>query len=162
MAINQVFHNYQQSPPPAEVGGRCSPALRQLEVALHSRWQTHQLGCYGPRPISGGTLPSSHSYGAAADVGYDRSTIVDPLPQLCAYLIAWSNEWQIQAVHDYVGCRIWRAGRTRNPADACTTWWRAQRPDGNGMGKAWARWLHIEVTPSGWFDGRSELDRGVV
>jgi hypothetical protein len=119
------------------------------------------LGCFGPRAIRGGELPSTHSYGAAVDVNYGDAHAPEHV-QLCGYLVAWSEEWGIQAIHDYVECRIWRAGRTTNPAEACSKWWRAQRPDSNGMGSEWAHWLHVEVRPDRWADYRTEAQRNIT
>lgn len=81
--------------------------------------------------------------------------------QLIGYLVGWSAEWGISAIHDYVGQRIWRAGRTPDVTEACSGWWRAQKPDASGMGQAWAKWVHVEVSERAWGDVRPERDRGI-
>lgn len=162
MTIAGVFHNYQTNGAGGVVGGRCSPALRALELELEHRFGTTSLGCYGVRSVRGGIAPSTHGYGAALDVDYGRLNVDERRQEIAVWCIAWSEEWKLQAVHDYIGCRIWRAGRTTNPADACSLWWKAQRRDSNGMGSLWAHWLHLEVHPSGWNDPRGALDRGIT
>lgn len=159
MTIAEQFFDYQHHVPAGRFD-RCSPALGELRETLAERWSFSSLGCFGVRPIRLGELPSTHSYGAAIDLSYRQLGRVRMLAEVVPYLIAWSDEWGIQAVHDYVGCRIWRAGRTRVVAEACDRWWKAQRPSpGTGMGQAWADWLHIEIHPSRWDDARSESER---
>lgn len=139
----------------------CSPALVELREALDRRWGPWvTLGCFNRRVIPGTVLPSSHWYGAAIDLRWliDRSTV---LAECIPYLVAWSEEWGLQRIHDYIGCRIWTAGRTGDTADACSTWWKAQRA-GDGMGESWATYLHLEVTPTRWNDGRTEAERGIL
>lgn len=139
----------------------CSPALVSLRNEVREKYGLVSLGCHGVRPVRGGTAPSVHSWGAAIDLSYrglGRAGIVgDVLP----WLVGWSGEWGIQAIHDYVGSRIWHAGRTATTDDACDRWWRAQRRDASGMGQSWGDWLHVEVHPNGWGDGRSAAERGV-
>lgn len=161
MTVGENFHDYQRSPDPTGIGGRCSPGLIQLSTALKRRWDMRSLGCYGVRPIRGGSSPSSHSTGSAVDLSFlpERRAQMDV--QVLGYLIAWSNEWGIQAVHDYRGQRIWRAGRTGNIADCCSLWWKAQRKSSNGMGQSWANWYHIEVHPDRWGDVRTESERSI-
>lgn len=163
MTINTYFFDYQRDGENLDptVFGRCSPALVALRNDLEVRWLTTNLGCYGPRPIRGATAPSTHSWGAAIDLGLALSP-PQAREEICAYLVAWSAEWGVQAVHDYLGCRIWRAGRTPNAADACTLWWRAQRRSTNGMGQPWANWLHIEVLADRWSNGQSAQQRGIT
>lgn len=160
MTIATDFHDYQRNVPIAKLGGHCSPALLELLVAMKRRWPVESLGCYGSRAIRGGTLPSTHAYGAALDIDFGNAS-ADTRGHMVAYLVAWSEEWGIQAVHDYLGSRIWRAGRTPKLSDACSAWWRAQKPDSNGMGSTWAHWFHVEVRPDRWWDGRWEPDRGI-
>lgn len=155
------FHDYQHSPTVQCIGGKCSPALLALRVDLQKRWGLESLGCYGPRTVRGSTSASTHTWGAAIDLSYGELD-AKQLENVCGYLVGWSEEWGLQAIHDYHGSRIWRAGRTTNPADACSTWWRAQRRDPNGMGQPWANWLHLEIHPNRWWDARTADERGVV
>jgi hypothetical protein len=162
--FNTSFHDYQAMDPPRRSEmAYCSPALSALMRELRSRWGCSSLGCFGLRAVRGGTRPSSHSFGAAIDVSFKDDADGATRLQLCAFLVAWSSEWGIQAVHDYQGSRIWRAGRTSTTDDACTLWWKAQRKDpANGMGQRWAHWLHVEVHPGAWFDDRDGESRGVL
>lgn len=140
---------------------RCSPNLDALRDTMRRRWQMKSLGCYGPRPIAGTSVPSNHSYGAAIDMGYEPEQRRQVETDVLAYLIAWSDEWHLGAIHDYRASRIWRAGRTRNESDACSLWWRAQKRAASGMGQSWANWLHLETTLDGWDDDRLEGERGI-
>jgi hypothetical protein len=106
-------------------------------------------------------VPSVHSWGAAIDLGYPPELRPVVETDVMAYLIAWSDEWNLSAIHDYVGSRIWRAGRTADEADCCTLWWKAQKRSAGGMGHSWANWLHLEVTEAGWDDDRTEQERGI-
>lgn len=161
MSIATAFHDYQHKPVTQCIGGKCSPALLSLRLELEKRWHVTSLGCYGPRSVRGSTSPSTHTWGAAIDLSYGVLGQRE-VANMCGFLVAWSSEWGVQAIHDYRAARIWRAGRTTNPADACSLWWRAQRRDSSGMGQLWATWLHIEVHPDRWSDGRSALDRGIL
>lgn len=161
MTIALQFHDYQHAETTQCIGGKCSPALLALRNDLLGRWGLSSLGCYGPRAVRGGTSASTHTWGAAIDLSYGASPLVTQ-DEICGYLVAWSGEWGLQAIHDYRRSRIWRAGRTTDPAEACTTWWRAQRRDQNGMGQSWATWLHLEVHPDAWARGESATDRGIL
>ena len=153
MTFEHTYDNWQHLPPPAR-HRVCSPNLRLVLTEVQDRWPGFtNLGCYGVRSIRGGESPSSHSYGAAIDIGYppDMDAVVEL--QVCPFLIGRSGELHVQAVHDYRRCRIWHAGRTPDDAEACSTWWRAQRASPqSGMGQVWANHLHLEVTAAGWAD----------
>lgn len=160
MTIAVRFHDWQ-APGGQPTGLRtCSPALGELRRDIQARWPLTFLGCYGVRPIRGGTAPSTHAFGAALDISYRQNGSVRD--QLIGYSVAWSEEWGLQAVHDYQGGRIWRAGRTKDPSEACTTWWRAQRRDQFGMGQPWADWLHLELHPDRWSDAQTAAERGIL
>lgn len=119
------------------------------------------MGCYGARPIRGSdTIPSSHTFGAAIDVGYPAEQDDAIAAQVAPWIVARSFEANIDAIHDYRRCRIWRAGRTSSIDEACTEWWKAQRPSKvTGMGQVWANHLHLEVTADGWGDDSPMLTR---
>lgn len=157
--IATTFTDWTQQP--VDDFQQCSPALRALHATLAGRYGVVSLGCYGRRPIRGTTKLSTHSWGAAIDLSYGQSLWPNARHVVIGYLVGNSAEWGIQAVHDYLGCRIWRAGRTSSTSDACSSWWRAQRPDGT-MGASWATYLHVEVSYDGWDDARDELARGVL
>lgn len=173
--IATEFVNWQEHQPVDDSRfARCSPNLEALRAHMVPRFGLINLGCYAARPIRGGTAPSSHAFGAAIDLRYIRTMVVPystadlaehaarrqlALEQIIPFLIDNSFELRIQAIHDYVGQRIWRAGRTTNTADAHTRWWLKQNKSNEGMGQLWAGWLHIETNLSGWSDGRPVVSR---
>jgi hypothetical protein len=163
MAIEVTFHNWQTHQPEDDARyDRCSPNLVALGTDLGKRFQMTNNGCYIERDIRSGSSPSSHSHGAATDRNWPDRLIA--VSKILPFLIDNSRELHVQAIHDYFGCRIWRAGRTSNIGEAHTLWWRKQTPSSSGMGQSWARWFHIETTESGWADSRPITDRlgGVV
>lgn len=150
--IGTTFDNWQASPPPAR-HEQCSPNLLLVLDELRRRWPPMgNLGCFGHRPVRGSTtVASSHSFGAAIDVGYPGEFDGVIAAEVCGFLVGRSSELHVSAVHDYRRCRIWRAGRTSNVDDACSLWWKAQRSSSTtGMGQPWANHLHLEVTAIGW------------
>ena len=152
--IGTEYTDWQQLGNP-EGHHSCSPNLVLVLGELQRRWPgMSNMGCYGVRMIRGSTVtPSSHGYGAAIDVGYLPAA--DPLvaEMVAPWLVARSDELHIGAIHDYRRSRIWHAGRTAEMGDACSVWWRAQRPsNATGMGAVWANHLHLEVTREGWDD----------
>lgn len=142
MTIQDGYYNWQEPRKSDYVKFRkASPNLVVLKDFLVKRFKGSNLGIYSKRPINGGTQPSSHAFGAALDWRYpSRATA----KVVIRFLIKFSEELGVQAIHDYVGQTVWRAGRG----------WKAQEPDSHGMGQPWATWLHIEVTPSQWADAR--------
>lgn len=150
MAIGTAFTNWQTSKDePGEAPyNTCAPALLNLRDYLIERWGGKSLGCFHDREIAGTSKPSSHAFGAALDWRY-----VEPGPgrgvvtnEVIPFLIEWSKELGIQAIHDYVGSRIWRANRSGDENGG----WKSQDKEAGGMGQPWAQWLHIEVTKSAW------------
>lgn len=146
------FFNWQSSKPGTPYT-RASPNLTSLLKYLNERYSGQSLGIYSNRPITAGTSPSSHAFGAAVDWRYQnpgpgRQTMTG---EILPFLIDHSQELGIQAIHDYFGCQVWRAGRG----------WAAQRKGSHGgsMGASWATWLHIEVHPDHWGDNRSVMEK---
>lgn len=165
MTFATRFYDYQHLSPPAH-GGKCSPNLLSLQQTMAEKYPSLfvGLGCWGVRAIRGGIAPSTHTFGAAIDFGYRASA--DPVQVAdiaIPFMIAWSKELGIQAIHDYRRCRIWRAGRTHHLEDACSLWWRAQRRSGiTGMGQVWANHLHVETPPEEWSNALGWRDRGIL
>lgn len=163
MTFATEYHDWQ-SPPHNPSLRSCSPNLHLIERELAARWHTMNMGCFGARPIRGSeTVPSSHSWGAAIDIGFVPAQYSSSdVQNMIGFLIGWSSELHLSALHDYRGCRIWHAGRTAVADDACSKWWKAQKPSlVTGMGQGWANHLHLEVTPDGWSDASPLVDRGV-
>lgn len=157
MTVQTEFHSWQESPREPDPN-MCSPINVTYMAYLTGTWGGQNLGCYASRPIIGGSTPSSHSSGSACDWRYE-----DPGPgrtvllnEILPFLIDNSLELGIQAIHDYVGCRIWRppgtSGRPSEPSPECG--WKAQSP-GSQMGQSWAKWIHVECLDSRWLDIRS-------
>ena len=162
MTIATRFDHWTQARPPLGVHSRCSPNLVRIRDGARVRFGVTSLGCHGVRNVRGSaTAPSVHSWGAAIDLSWVELGRERCESQLIPWLIAWSDELHVQAVHDYHGSRIWRAGRTPRESDACGLWWKAQRPDAHGMGQRWATWLHVETTMPGWGDDSPLHARGV-
>lgn len=155
MTVQTAFFDWGSSglnwdAPPYET---CSPNLLALHAHLEETWGGRSLGCHHDRTIVGGSKISDHAYGAALDWRYgDVMNRAKLLADVIPWLIDNSSELGIDAIHDYVGDRIWRAGRTSNVADAHTTWWRKQNGAGGQMGKSWAVWLHIATHRDRWAD----------
>lgn len=126
----------------------CSPNLTLIGNYMGQRFGTWFNGCFVERNIRGGEVPSAHSHGAATDRNYPDRLIART--QLIPFLIDNSKELHIQAIHDYFGSRIWKAGRTSNIGDAHTSWWKPNT--GPNMGESWATYIHIETTLRGWGD----------
>ncbi len=101
------------------------------------------LGAFGIRDIRGGTTLSVHAVGRAWDWRYENpGPGRETADAAIAFTIANFEVLGIQAIHDYVQCRIWRCDRP-----SIGPGWKRQKP-GNGMGAAWAGWLHFEVHPN--------------
>lgn len=156
MTVASEFYNWQTCGlvPGDAPFNRCSPALVAISKYLEEKYDGKDLGCFGVRPIRGGEAPSSHGFGAAIDWRYEdpgpgRETLLE---EILPFLIDNSKELGIQAIHDYVGCRIWRANRASRPQGG---WQKQKESPTSGMGQAWAGWIHIEVSKAAWDDARS-------
>lgn len=156
MTVSREFYDWARSGIPTGEApyNKCAPALTAINKYLIDRYGGQSLGCYNVRPIKGTQVPSTHSWGAARDWRY-----ADPGPgrliaetQIIPFLIEYSAELGVQAIHDYVKSRIWRASWVTNKADG----WRDVTPNpSKGMGASWATYIHIEVNKRMWADGRS-------
>lgn len=146
-----TFFNWQNSgyKPGGAPFNRDSPNLMAFKAYIMNKWGGMNLGCFGVRPIRGGTEPSSHAYGAAWDWRYAEPGPGRPTADaVIAFTITWSKELGIDAIHDYVRSRIWRAGRG----------WLNQ-PHDSEMGQSWAEWLHFETTQAMWGDATPVANR---
>ena len=162
MTVASKTRSWQKQPvgsPDPPQGPPAAPSLFPLKHYLMERWGGQYLSVddmWHDRPIVGGTAPSSHR-GAAFDWRYmaeDGSFGPGPgraalLQDVLPFLLGNSLELNIQQVHDYVGCAIWKASRA---GDANGGWKTQER--GSQMGQPWAGWIHIEAGEWGWHDGR--------
>lgn len=139
-----TYTNWHDGRKPGAPFNSASPNLKAIYEYCHARWGLANLGCYGVRPIRGGTRWSAHSFGAAWDIGYrngpSRDTIVN---EVIPFLEANADALGIQRIHDYMAKRYWQSGKG----------W-INRPPGDGYD-----WLHIETTAEAWADGRSVEER---
>ncbi|MBK7865047.1 MAG: hypothetical protein IPJ65_41895 [Archangiaceae bacterium] len=121
----------------------CSPALVQLLGYLQAHWGGTYLGCEGDRTVKNGssTNMSSHAWGAALD--YNSGSWSTNYGPIASFLIAHSQELGINTIHDYRFVngrgRMWKPNLGWVPANI----------GGPGI------WMHIEVRPDAYFDGRS-------
>ncbi|MET0325433.1 MAG: peptidoglycan-binding domain-containing protein [Ilumatobacteraceae bacterium] len=131
-----------------------TPGIERWKEYVLGRWPGGMdLGTWIVRNVRGGDTLSVHAVGRAWDWRY-----ASPGPgraaaeEAMAFTIEHHELLGIQAIHDYVACRIWRSSRPGSgPA------WKQQRP-GNGMGEAWAQWLHFEVHPTSRLHELSVVD----
>ena len=120
---------------PGEPYRPCSPNLVKLREHAEKHWDMQFLGCYTVRPIVGGTSWSTHAYGAAIDLGYRSHPDRDMVELVMAFLIFNQAALGVQAVHDYLEGRMWRAGMTG---------WSNRRPGPPNDH------IHVEVHPDAW------------
>lgn len=158
MTIATEFHDWQHHGQPGAPYNYESPNLAALRMETSALFGLEGGSGYNVRKIRSAVPDdsdpwSSHAFGAAVDRYYRRLGRARLVAEVLPWLISNSRELHLQAIHDYVGCRIWRAGRTRTTADAFGTWWKPQTPSvGSGMGQASSLWLHLETTETGWHD----------
>ena len=121
---------------------KTSPNLELIKNYLLNNIGGANWGTYNRRPIKGGTLPSTHSFGAALDWAYNTP---EQKEAAIKFLVDYSKELGVQMVADYEGCRIWISKRKDGVA-----YWKPQTPNAYGMCSPSSRWLHIEITNSSW------------
>jgi hypothetical protein len=157
VTVQTSFTSWQTDPKQPDPR-TCAPICLSWMRYLLDRWGGANLGCYANRPIVGGSSLSTHASGAATDWRYanpgpGRGVL---LAEVLPLFIDSSKELGVQAIHDYVGCRIWRppgqSGRPTAPSPECG--WKQQSP-GSQMGQPWATWIHLECLPARWDDSRS-------
>ncbi|HEY7823162.1 MAG TPA: peptidoglycan-binding domain-containing protein [Acidimicrobiia bacterium] len=139
-----MYTNWHDGRKPGAPWTTCSPNLRQILDYCSKRWGLTNLGCYGVRPIRGGTRWSAHAFGAAQDMSYrngpTREVIVD---EVIPFLEAHAAQLGIQRIHDYMGRRYWQAGKG----------WIGRPPGGVNDH------IHVETTAEAWADDRSVEER---
>ena len=123
-----------------------SPNLEALKRHLTKRWGGTNLGIFVKRPIRGGTVPSTHSFGAALDWRYDTR---EEGKEAIDWIVLNHEALGVQMIGDYIGSCIWTVGNG----------WKKQEPNKHGMGQGWAKWLHIETSRESWGDKRKVSDR---
>ena len=159
MTVQTTFFDWPRSGLDWQVApwNACSLNLHQNRGDLDVRFgRGDYLGCHADRTIRDGDTVSEHAFGASLDWRYPAGT----KDAVLKHLIETSRERHVVGIHDYVGCRIWHAGRTSRVEDAYTTWWKAQTPNpNNGMGQAWAAYLHITTHRDGFFDSSTIASR---
>jgi hypothetical protein len=124
-----------------------SPNMVQLKDHLLKTWGGSSLGIYSKRAVRGGVAPSSHSFGAALDWrhGTRRTSLA-----AMAFMIKNHELLGVQMIVDYIGCRVWIAGRGWKVAEANAK---------TGMGASWAKWVHVETTKVDWANNKPIVNR---
>ena len=106
------FESWQIGKTPGAPFVTCSPNLKLIMDYCNDRWGLKNLGCYNKRPIRGGTMWSSHAFGAAQDMSYregpDRDVIVN---EVIPFLVDNAETLGLQRVHDYLAKRYWQVGK---------------------------------------------------
>jgi len=125
--------------------GRCRPGMVHLRDFLTYIYGADNLGCYGDRPMTGGSSPSLHRDGRAIDIGFNG--ILDKREDAFDFLVRHSAELGIQIVLNYKhaagGGYRWRLARYAGDTAAGI---KAYTKSGH--------WLHIERTNAGADDDR--------
>jgi hypothetical protein len=117
---------------------KASPNLLGLTDWLIKRWGGTKIGLYQRRPVRGGSVPSSHTFGAAVDWRYRLRKDAEEVMKV---LVRHHDKLGVQVIIDYVGCRQWIVG----------SGWKPLKPSKvKGFGEPWAKWLHIETTKADW------------
>lgn len=161
MSINAgKFTNWGAKPLGAPFN-RCSPNEQLIGHHLDAEFGSMENGCYGVRDNRAGTAISTHAYGAANDrtfraVSANFNTKRGVMLNAIEHLRQNSDELGIQAIHDYIGCRIWHSNREPH---TYPDGWKIQTPDAFGMGKTWADWIHVEVYEESWYWATPIADR---
>ncbi len=151
------FYNWQNNPdgydwnaPPFEA---CSPRLRAILKYGMDRWALTSLGCHMDRDIRGGSVASTHAFGAAMDLSWKACGRVTLDEEILPLFIDFSADQGIEAIHDYDGMRIWRPPAYRD--DLGQVHYGGWKPStGENMGKG-NQWIHVEVHPTRFSDGRT-------
>lgn len=156
MTVSTEFHNWSDHPHGgAARAKRGSPALMRIRDHHLRRWggqSVSSASLYDFRLLESGK-PSPHA-GCAVDLRWFKPgpgrEVVER--EMLPFYIDNSVELHIQAIHDYVGCRVWRAHRS---GDA-NRGWKTQKKGSHGgnMGNPESQWLHLEINRSGWDDDR--------
>jgi len=139
-----TYTNWHDGRKPGAPWNHASPNLKQIMAYCNAKWGLTDLGCYGVRPIRGGTRWSAHAFGAAQDMSYrngpSREVIVQ---EVIPFLQEHADQLGIQRIHDYLGVQYWQSGKG----------W-IGRPPGSKNDH-----LHIETTAEAWDDNRTVEER---
>lgn len=132
------YYRWQEAGTPHAPYTKASPNLMELWFYLkRNNWGSF-LGCYVYRVVTGGTLWSTHAWGAALDWGYgkDRARALAVID----FLILNHVKLGVQMIVDEAYDRTWKCWRDESNGPG----WK----DGNVTGGG--TWLHIETDPDNW------------
>lgn len=144
-----LYHSWQQSPPVGTAPyTKASPNLKALLTYLLANFGGQNLGIYVVRPITGGTSPSSHSFGAALDWGYGTERLA--ALRAIDFMIEYHELLGVQMIVDEAYARTWKCSR---PEFGGGPGWKS------GVIKGGGSWLHIETHPDSWSNATPIAER---
>lgn len=132
------YHFWQADTVGTQPYTRASPNLKALLAHALAEFGGTNLGIYVVRPITGGTSPSSHAFGAALDWGYGTHYL-SALRHI-DFLTAHHEVLGVQMIVDEAHNRVWKCSR---PELGDRPGWKTVTVNGG-------TWLHIETHPDVW------------
>lgn len=131
---------------PAPPAGRCRGRIDLLDDYLVAVFGGQRLGCYVDRPITGGSSPSLHRDGRAADVGWLHDHTDRARQEAYAFLVEHAEALGLQMVLNYR--RTLGTGQISGGKQ-----WRLPRYSGETVpvSSSYSKvghWLHIETHPT--------------
>jgi hypothetical protein len=151
MINTTVFTDWAKMPPATmQRFNRSSPNLVAIEAFCEGRWPgTKGNGIWVYASSAVRSVCGRCIRGVRRSICRGVACHSETAVEMIDWLIEHSAELGIQAVHDYVGSRIWRSARPGGKGG-----WLKQAKDADGMGQSWGDWIHIEVTEDSWADSR--------
>ncbi len=133
-----LYHSWQHDTIGTAPYTRASPNLKALLTYALANFGGSNLGIYVVRPITGGTQPSSHAFGAANDWGYGSDYRAALL--YIDFLIEHHEALGVQMIVDEGHDRTWKCSRPEL----------GDKPGWKSSPIAGGSWLHIETHPTAW------------
>lgn len=141
------YHSWQLDKIGTAPFTKASPNLKALLTYALANFGGSNLGIYVVRPITGGTQPSSHAFGAANDWGYGKDYLA--ALRYIDFLIEHHEVLGVQMIVDEGHDRTWKCSR---PELGGKPGWKSS-PIAGGS------WLHIETHPDAWANATPIADR---
>ncbi len=119
---------------------KTSPNLLLIDAFLNRQWGFFFNGGRVVRTVRGGDSPSIHSWGAAVDSSWRKTTRAKSLEAI-EWILANSKELHVDEIHDYkANGRVWKSDRQ--------SWKDNPTMPGANSGD----WIHYQTTIEGWAD----------